>query len=90
MTEVIIKFASPIKCDFCRFTFNNSRALDQHVKGEHESLIEPATSGANSAPKKEVNLKYVLNEIKNLKVAKSNAKKSLVVVRDEINDVNIK
>ena len=41
MTKVIIKFPSPVKCDFCRYSFNNSRALDQHMTSEHEMFNEP-------------------------------------------------
>ena len=53
-----------------------------NVKSDNPSTGEPCS--------KEVNLKYVLNEIKNVKVAKTNAKKGMGVKREVINDVNIK
>ena len=43
MTKVVIKFPSPVKCDFCRYSFNNSRALDQHMESEHDSIAPMKT-----------------------------------------------
>ena len=36
MIKVVTKFPSPVKCDICCYSFNNSRALDQHIKSDHE------------------------------------------------------
>ena len=37
MRVEIVKFSVPVKCDHCEFSFNNSRALDQHIESEHQS-----------------------------------------------------
>ena len=33
----VVKFASPVKCHHCVYTFTNSCALSQHMESEHES-----------------------------------------------------
>ena len=88
----MFEFIVPVKCEHCVYTFNNSRALDDHMLSDHgqSKSDSPAKLVVKEPEKKEVNLKYVLNEVKNLKVAKTNATKKLELKRDVINDVNIK
>ena len=92
MSKVFFDFVVPVSCEHCIYTFNNSRALDDHMLSEHgESKKDSSATPAVQEPvQKEVNLKYVLNEVKNLKVAKTNATKKIELKRDVINDVNIK
>ena len=57
MTETIIpivKFQYPVKCKHCRYEFNNSRALDQHMESDHEteSVELSFTCPKLSCPKK--------------------------------------
>ena len=92
MSKVFFEFVAPVKCEICVYTFNNSRALDDHMLSDHgdSKKYGPANIDVKEPVQKEVNLKYVLNEVKNLKVAKTNATKKLEVKRDVVNNVNIK
>ena len=92
MASVYFEFVVPVKCEHCVYTFNNSRALDHHMVSDHgDSKIDNPTNPVVKEPvQKEANLKYVLNEVKNLKVAKTNATKKLEVKREVVNDLNIK
>ena len=60
---------------------------DTSMESKEEKIDNPFTK---EHPQREVNLKYVLNEVKNLKIAKTNATKSMLLKRDTINDVNIR
>ena len=92
MSSVYFEFVVPVKCDHCIYTFNNSRALDDHLLSDHVETKNdiPAKPVVKEQIQKEANLKYVLNEVKNLKVAKTNATKKLEVKREVVNDLNIK
>ena len=86
----IVKFPTPVKCTHCEYSFNNSRGLSQHMESEHQLEYEvkhqiEIKSDDNKDPEDttEVKLNYVLNELKNVKVAKLNAKKRIKV--DELN-----
>ena len=42
MATMIVRFKNPVKCDLCIYTFNNSRALEQHMESEHDTQsVEP-------------------------------------------------
>ena len=69
-------------------------ALEQHMDSEHqETEVIPridikSDDSKDPEESKEVRLNYVLNELKNVKVAKVNAKKDMAVKRIEVNEVN--
>ena len=62
------------------------------MQNKEEEYSEPQIDNppTKELPQREVNLKYVLNEVKNLKIAKTNATKSMILKRDTVNDVNIR
>ena len=96
----IVRFKTPRKCDYCQHSFNNSRGLSQHMENEHQSkpdnIYEVSNAGENlnnsntSNQGAEVKLNYFLDEVKNIKVVKANAKKPMTLTRIEVNDVNLR
>ena len=106
----LIKFAAPKKCQHCEYSFNNNRALDEHMEIEHESksdeenkfeneteVIEerklpvPVSNAKNeTSPEEEIQVKYELDSVQNLKKAKSNLRRSTQLKRVPIYDENIK
>ena len=85
----LIKFAAPVKCQHCEYTFNNNRALDEHMENEHESQSEEKAKN-EASPEEEIQVKYELDSVQNLKKAKSNLKRSTDLKRVPIDDENIK
>ena len=127
MTQMVVKFQEPVNCYYCKYAFNISRALQQHMESDHDSdpsfpcmkcpklfksegeafdhfvnqhniYIQDISSQARQAKKESTDIKddnntkpnYVLNELKNVKTAKANAKRKPDVDRELIDDMNLK
>ena len=96
----IVRFKTPVKCDHCQFSFNNSRALSQHLEFDHQSKpdkiyeVSDASEITNESSftkhDTELKLNYILDEFKNVKVIKANAKREMTVTRNEVNDLNLR
>ena len=122
MAIKVVKFQIPVKCNYCKYEFNNSRALIQHMESDHDtesafpcmkcpklfksegealdhfvnqhnidiaetnSQDKDESSSLNEGHNRKLN--YVLNEFKNVKTAKTNAKRKLDLDRKQVDDLN--
>ena len=77
-------------CDFCDDIFSTKKDLCSHISYKHsEHFIkkEPANMEVEA---EKVELDYILDEVKNLEVAKTNARTALNPKRNDIDELNIK
>ena len=66
-----------IHCNFCDNVFNNKKELCSHISSKHsEHFIKQEQVSLGEVKEEKVELNYILDEVKNLKVAKANAKRS--------------
>ena len=72
-------------CVRCDKKFKTERESSDHFAQEHNVNIKEEPK-----PVKEGKLNYVLDELKNMKVAKANAKRDMTLKRKETNDLNIR
>ena len=92
----IVKFETPVKCDHCPNKFNNNCALIDHMDSDHQSGPEIVnedkdnTAEKKANPEEEIQVKYELDSVQNLKKAKSNLSRSTELKRVPIDDENIK
>ena len=76
-------------CNYCSNCFKTESESLDHFVMDHN--MEKADNEVNEAtPVTTVKLDYVLNELKNVKTAKDNAKKDFTVERNVVNDLNLR
>ena len=107
--QSIVRFATPVKCIHCEFTFTNSRALNAHMDSEHQvETVPELTSDENNdgalinkdvmakeddsktVSDEEIQVKYELDSVLNIKKAKVNLNRSTNITRINVDDMNIK
>ena len=84
-----------VRCNLCDTSFVNSLALQEHNQQSHENKQVTALNIKEIPQEKEdkddkVELNYILNELKNVKVAKMNAKRPMECTNIEVDDLNLR
>ena len=81
-------------CDFCEDFFLTKQELCSHISSKHSEYFikhEVESQGEKEEPEEDqVKLNYILDNLKNLKVAKLNTRKQIEPKRIEIDDQNIR
>ena len=88
-------------CDFCEEFFFTKQELCIHISSKHSEYFTKQEDEALGVKEEErvnteetvenqVKLNYVLSELKNVKVAKLNARKAIEPKRIDIDDQNIR
>ena len=96
MAEENTKLKIQGNCDLCKFQFNSNIALEEHMRNEHvDSQVIRVGPGLQEKDKdmkikSEVQLNYILDELKNTRVAKTNARKAMEPKRIDTNDINVR
>ena len=89
----IIKLETISKCTKCEAKFYSQSASEEHIRIVHKDKVENNTKlVVKTAEIKEdkVKLNYILDHLKNMKVAKLNARRSMESKRINVNDLNIR
>ena len=78
-----------IHCDFCEDIFSTKKDLCSHISKSHSEHFNKQEPGIGEVKEDKVELNYILDEVKNLKVPKTNARRALIPKRKDIDDHNV-
>ena len=85
-----MQFVAEIKCNLCNIQFDDNPSLKEHIDKYHVDMLSEVKMETEEVQEHKVKLTYVLNELKNMKVAKANAKRPMVAQKHDVNDVNLR
>ena len=85
-----MQVVAEISSNLCAIKFNDNPSLKEHIVIHHADWLPEIKAEAKEVKEDNVKLKYVLDELKNMKVAKSNAKRPMESKKIEVNDTNVR
>ena len=89
-----------VRCNLCDIKFTDKPSLMEHIQKNHVEFLPELQSDHKDVKEEEVKyeevkeeklkLRYVLDKLKNMKVAKTNAKRPMESQKHEVNDLNVR